>query len=111
MSKAEFILKITDLINDGIKVSKFHNNLYQLGINAFESDLEEIYTKTLKNYIELLFNNDEDKIDTFYWFLYEYMPSVLSKGKEMTIETAMMWDKNQNPICYNVVTLAEYLYD
>jgi hypothetical protein len=111
MSKKDFTLRIQDLINDVIAMSRIENNLYQIGINIFDCKFDEIYNKTLKNYVALLLHNDSDKIDTFFWFAYEYMPNVLKTGNQMTIETAQMWDKDENPICYNVLTLAEYLYE
>jgi hypothetical protein len=111
MTKANFTLKINELIVQEIEMSKIQNNLYQMGISVIDSQFNSIHDNLLKNYVSLLLNEDEEKIDTFYWFIYEYMPNVLAKGKEMTIETAQMWDKDENPICYNVLTLAEYLYE
>lgn len=111
MSRPEFIIRITEIINTAISVERFYNNLQNMSVDLYDCPLDIAYKNTLDLYLQVLLNNDNKKIDTFYWFLYEYMPNVLSKNMEMSIDTAQMWDKNEKPICYNIVTLAEYLYE
>lgn len=111
MSRIEFESKLRELINLIVDVDRFYNNLHMLCIDLYETPLDKSYTKLLDLYLHNLLHGDDHKIETFYWFIYEYMPNLSSKGLEPCKENAQMWDKDGEPICYNVVTLSRYLYD
>lgn len=108
MNKQEFKGEIIKLIEANIKQDEYINNLYSLGIDIIESEMLMNYETVFDIAVKALIP-DEEKRDTFYWYIFEYT-SILD-GRTPCIENAEMWDKDNNPICYDLDSLIDYLYE
>lgn len=109
----EKLIKINDIIN---KTNEFIDISYsQLKIDFVETELFQSYGIVL----DMLFDqiaetinvNSKEKIfDTLTWYFFEYKFQIENFGNsEFSKETAKMWDENDNPICYDIDSLTDYL--
>lgn len=109
-----YLNKIQELIDQS---DKFIENTYDLcKIDFIDSTLYSSYAQAIDMCFDMICdiftNNDKDKeglFDTITWFFFEYYYNCKSKDVEMCIDNASMWDKDKNPICYDIDTLCDYI--
>jgi len=109
LDKEVFKDKLKSLISIIRETEEFIDKIDELGLDLSDSPLYIGYSKMSRLYEEELLIGDEVAIETFDWYLYEYLPSL--KEKTPSEETARMWDKNKKPICYDFNSLCDFLND
>ncbi len=108
MNKQEFKKEIEELISIDTSQCEFIEKMSDIGVEVIDSQGFENYNKVFDIAVKSIIT-DENKQDTFYWYLYEYLPKF--NGSRTTVNDAEMWDENNNPMCYDLDSLVDYLYE
>lgn len=113
------IARIKKVLDDMIKVIEDHDKYMHdlealLGSCLIESKNNMIFDDaicTIISSICLRCKNTAAVKDTIEWYIYEYLnfDEVIKDGP--SIKTAAMFDKDDNPLCYDTYSLAEYIYE
>lgn len=111
MNKENFKQEVSHLLKCHIAVDKFMDNAYNLSIDLMNTDLFEKCCEFQKLYMEKLFHGSKDAIEMFEWYIYEYLPRLKKDGKTPCKENAQAWDKDKNPIAYDLDSLVDYLWE
>jgi len=94
----EFVTNAYDMCNIDFTQSTLYDANARL-VDLCITMICDIYTSS-KQERELLY-------ESITWFFYEYYYTCKSSGNEMSIQTASMWDKDKNPICYDIDSLCD----
>lgn len=110
MTKENFKQIITQIIDTYQENEDYVDQLLNLKIDLIETPLYECSGKFLDLLVNILIE-DCNKKDVFYWYIFEYLPQLKEEDKLPCQRNAQMWDENNNPMCYDLDSLVDYLYE
>ena len=88
--------KFTEIIDSLKKTSEDLNKLYKLNVDLVE--FVEPYETIISRLIKEIYG--DEGYDWFSWFCYD---------RDFGEKELGAWDENENPICYDIKSLWEYL--
>lgn len=110
MTKEKFKQIITQIINIYQETETYIDQLLDLKIDLIETPLYEYSVKFLDLLVDILIE-DDNKQEVFYGYIFEYLPQLKEEGRVPCQINAQMWDENNNPMCYDIDSLVDYLYE
>ena len=118
MNKEPLKAYLTQMLNIIDDTDKFMDDTYKIcKIDFIEFPLFNNYSNSLDLNIKLIssmFAKSKEEYDELYdiinWFFFEYRLKLKDNNLEMIKENAQCWDKDKNPICYDIESLGDYIF-
>lgn len=101
--------KLNKVIRLQKEASDFIDKCHDAGIDLFETTLYENFSKMTDDYIMELCGGDKELFDDVQWYIFEYLPHLEENDAEPCRENAMAHDRDDNPILYDMDSLAEWI--
>lgn len=112
ISREVFTSQVMAVIETEEQWDKTMDSLHEFGIDIFEGPVGNAFDKAMHSAIVLLCNDDEELIDTFHWYMYEYYfekkDKITNTAEDASL--ASMWDADGAPICYNHQSFIDWLW-
>jgi hypothetical protein len=101
--------KLNKVIGLQKEADNFIDKCHDAGIDLFETTLYENFSKMTDDYIMELCGGDKELFDDVQWYIFEYLPHLEENDAEPCKENAMAHDGDDNPILYDMDSLAEWI--
>ena len=101
--------KLNEIIRLHDETSVFIDKCHDAGINLFETVIYENFFRMMDKCIMELCGDDKELFDDVQWYIFDYLPHLKENDAEPCRENAMAHDGDDNPILYDVDSLAEWV--
>lgn len=101
--------KLNKVIGLQKEVDNFIDKCHDAGIDLFETTLYENFSKMTDDYIMELCGGDKELFDDVQWYIFEYLLHLKENDAEPCKENAMAHDGDDNPILYDMDSLADWI--
>lgn len=101
--------KLNEIIRLHDETSVFIDKCHDAGINLFETVIYENFFRMMDKCIMELCGDDKELFDDVQWYIFDYLPHLKENDAEPCRENAMAHDGDDNPILYDMDSLAEWV--
>lgn len=91
------------------ETAEFIDGCEKLKLPVYDTVLSENFYFLCEDYILEICRGEKELVENVDWYFWEYLSSLKMEGKEPCKENAKAWDKDGNPIMYDIGSLAEYV--